>query len=154
MPRLRIPLWTFMTVVAFVAVGFGSLKNPTAMVASTVFTLTVVLYGVAVLVAVATSGKKRLAWLSFALFGGMTLFMECINPASPSGYRNRPILITEWLDYGLSAVQIRMLGMTCDGNLMERYYQVGQALGSTLVGFLASLLTLVVTAFRRTPATQ
>ena len=155
MRTLRLPIWTLMVVVAVVAASFAALRYPLELVASTFFTLAVGLLGVAVLVAVATSGRKRLAWLTFVIFGGLALMPVFIEPSIRPEPSNPPPLVTELLlgkiDFNLYYGNPDSLGPYSEMLHLRQIKQIAIAL---FVGFLASLMTLAVTAFKRTPETQ
>lgn len=69
MRSFKPPIWTLMLLVVPVAVGFGALRNPTALTAGCVLCLTVGLILFALVGTVARQGNGRLPYLGFTAFG-------------------------------------------------------------------------------------
>lgn len=191
MRRLRIPLWILMSAILLVAVAFAALRHPTELVASGVFTLAVGLLGFAVVGAAGTRGRKRLAWVSFATFGGLYAALSFGPFFSPTAVRPPPLLATTLMTTGLQRLDLELSppgqsslqtqagsffipqstditysimtnispgsplvlgsGLTPVVN-REPFYQVGHSLALLLFGFIAAVVTLIVTAFRRDEA--
>lgn len=92
MSKFRLPLWTLLASVLLFGVGLGALKNPSVLLASAIFTLAVLSLSVTPVVAVASFGRGRLAWLTFTQVGaaylGLTFFGQVVPTPrfAPSGW--------------------------------------------------------------------
>ena len=108
MKRPRVSIALLMVVVALVAVAVAALRNPSETWASAVFTLAVVVLCLAVFLAFATGGRKRLAWMSFAISGWAYLIFT-FGPSSGSQMVNPPPLIfSTWVSSGLGYLETRL----------------------------------------------
>jgi hypothetical protein len=97
MGRLRFTLAQLMAVVIFIALGFGALKNADMFWASAIYTLAFLMLSVAALGALARTGRARLVWAGFAVFGWARFFFAG-QPLSQFNYFNlipAPGLLTE-----------------------------------------------------------
>jgi len=104
----RVSIAGLMGFVVPVAVGFAALKNPSEIWASAIFTLIVGLLCVAILLAAARTGRKRLSWLAFSIFGWAYLIFT-FGPSSTSATVNPPPLILSTLvARGLGYLETRL----------------------------------------------
>jgi hypothetical protein len=87
-----------MAVVLALAVGFTGLRTATALWASAVFTLTVTLLTTALLGAIASRGRPRMACLGFSIFGWIYLLTTFWLWPGPNGVSAPPYLTKALLD--------------------------------------------------------
>jgi hypothetical protein len=78
MRRLRFSIASLLMLVLFVAVAIGALREATDIWDSAVFSLTLGLLLVAVLLAVHRTDRIRAFWVGFALFGSVYLAVSLV----------------------------------------------------------------------------
>ena len=105
----RVSFASVMSVVVLVAVGSAGLKNPSELWASAIFSLTVGLLCVAVLISVAKTGRGRLGWLAFATFGWAYLAFTFWPSSSSHMVNPPPIIVSTWVSKGLDYLETRFL---------------------------------------------
>jgi hypothetical protein len=76
MSRFRFSIATFLTVVTLLALGLSSMASQSRLATSAVFTVFLVLLGVASAGAILATGPKRAFWVGFAVFGWTYWFIE------------------------------------------------------------------------------
>jgi hypothetical protein len=96
--RFRFSIAGLMAAVLVLAVGFAALRAASALWASAVFTLTVILFAAAILGAVASRGPSRIAWLGFGVFGWTYLLATFWLWPVPNGVTAPPFLTKALLD--------------------------------------------------------
>ncbi len=69
MPKLRFKIANLLAIICILSVGFAALRESSDLWESGVFTLTVGVLLISILLAVHRTAKKRALWLGFALFG-------------------------------------------------------------------------------------
>jgi hypothetical protein len=99
MRRIRFTIGSLLGVVVFVAVTFAALREATDLWDSGVFTATLGLLMVSVLMAVHRNERKRAFWLGFALFGWSYLIASLVPPVESR------LLTTKGLAYRLEGAQ-------------------------------------------------
>jgi hypothetical protein len=123
-PSVRFSIASLIAAVAAIGVALGALKNPTPLVASAVYTLTLTALGAAVIVAAFRPGKARAFGLGFAVFGGVYLVHTFGLVAKRSEYVDPPRLLTtfalEELEKVMSTrwLSIAPTDMTMDGQFV------------------------------------
>jgi hypothetical protein len=80
MSHFRFTIANLLGFVLFIAVGFAALRQATALWDSAVFSSTLVVLSLSVLLAVHRAGCRRAYWLGFALFGWIYLGASLIPP--------------------------------------------------------------------------
>jgi hypothetical protein len=96
--RARISMTGLMAAVLLLAVGFAGLRTASALWASAIFTFTVTLLAAALLGAVASRGRPRIAWLGFSIFGWVYLLTTFWLWPEPNGVSAPPFLTKALLD--------------------------------------------------------
>jgi hypothetical protein len=76
MGRFRFSIATFLTVVTLLALGLAAMASQSRLATSAVFTVFLVLLGVATAGAVLATGPRRAFWVGFAVFGWIYWFVE------------------------------------------------------------------------------
>jgi hypothetical protein len=76
MIRTRFTLAQVMALVLFLALGFAALRNANELWASLSFTVAIVTIAAAPLLAWARTGRERLTWTGYAVFGWTCAFVE------------------------------------------------------------------------------
>jgi hypothetical protein len=102
-----------MAVVLVLAVGFAGLRAATALWASAVFTLTVTLLTTALLGAIASRGRPRIACLGFCISGWVYLLTTFWLWPEPNGVSTPPYLTKALLD-ALKPVSTSAAAMVVD----------------------------------------
>lgn len=176
----KLPLWSLMVAIVVIGSGFAALKNSSDLVASAVLTLAVGLFCGAFITAVSTNGRRRAIWLSFALFGTLYLGLTFRPDFSTTSFRPPTLLLTNWVSISLEYLRPRVLPppildprftpaedyLSFQSNVPPNrvavtvilgqreldYLAIGNRLAALLIGFLSSLATILITAFKRGPA--
>ena len=78
MRRIRFNIASLLVVVLFVAVGFAALRESNEIWDSGLFTLTLVVLLISILLAVHRTEARRAFWLGFALFGWIYLGLSLV----------------------------------------------------------------------------
>jgi hypothetical protein len=115
MRRIRFTIASLLVVVLLAAVGFAALRESDDLLDSGVFTLTLAILLVSILLAVHRTGSRRVFWLGFALFGWGYLGLSLVPSIEPR------LLTTKALAYLDSKVPGRSVGVLAfspDGKLM------------------------------------
>jgi hypothetical protein len=105
MRRFRFSISSLLILVLFVGVGFGALREANDLWDSELFTLTLGVLLVSILLAVHRKEAKRAFWIGFAVFGWSYLGLSLVPPIK---YR---LLTTKALAYLDSKVPGRSLGL-------------------------------------------
>jgi hypothetical protein len=82
MTRLRFTLAQLMGIVLFLALGFAALRNANDLWASLTFTVAITAIATAPLVAFTRTGRKRLVWAGFAVFGWAYVVVDLLAPTT------------------------------------------------------------------------
>ncbi len=69
MRHIRFSITSMLVIVLFVAVGFAALRESSDLWESGVFSLTLGILVMSILIAIHRTGSKRASWLGFALLG-------------------------------------------------------------------------------------
>jgi hypothetical protein len=80
MSHFRFTIAHLLGLVLFIAVGFAALREATALWDSAVFSVTLAVLSVSVLLALHRADRRRVYWLGFALFGWIYLGASLIPP--------------------------------------------------------------------------
>src|SRR4051812_18918210 len=80
MRRFRFHLATLVILVLVLGVGFAALRESTDIWGSGIFTVTLVILLISILLAIHRTGKRRAFWLGFALFGAAYLGLSLVPP--------------------------------------------------------------------------
>jgi hypothetical protein len=78
MRRLRFHIGTLVILVLFLGVGFAALRESNEIWDSSIFSSTLVMLSISILVAVHRTEKRRAFWLGFTLFGWIYLGLSLI----------------------------------------------------------------------------
>src|SRR5262249_39466286 len=108
MSRLRFSIASLLGLVLFLAVGLAALREATDLWDSAVFTTTVALLLVSVLLAVHRIGRGRAFWLGFAVFGWLYVGLSLVPQIEPRPLTTKGLA---WLD---SKVESRTLTLAID----------------------------------------
>jgi hypothetical protein len=96
MKRYRIA--TLMTITLYFAIGMGALLDPEPLQAkvwaSTIYTLTAFILMTAIVMAFIQTGRERLAWIGFAVFGWAYLLLLGFELTDRG---NKPLLLSTWV---------------------------------------------------------
>ena len=82
MTRPRLTIAQLMTLILFVGLGFAALRNANPYWASGTLTLAIISILVALLGAFARTGKARMTWTGFAIFGWAYLLIDLLPARS------------------------------------------------------------------------
>jgi hypothetical protein len=139
-----------MAVVLVIACGFAALRNPSLLMASTVYTATTAILLVAILCAVYHEGPKRYFWMGFAIFGwGHQLLSVWPLNSAP----RVPLLLTTYLfmisdnflaDGYAGFLRSFIASASIPMNQEELYLDIGTialSLFSLLIAYIAALVT-------------
>jgi hypothetical protein len=105
MRRIRFTIASLLVVVLLVAVGFAALREASDLWESGLFTMTLAILLVSILLAVHRTESRRAFWLGFALFGWTYLGLSLVPPIEPR------LLTTKVLTYLDSKVPGRSVGV-------------------------------------------
>lgn len=94
MSRAGVTIAGTMALVALAAIGLATLRRPTTLAASAVFTLVVSILFAAVVAAVSLPGRARATWSSFAICG---LSYVALSPGPDSEPKSVPQLFTVFI---------------------------------------------------------
>ncbi len=126
MRRFRFHLGTLVILILLLGVGFAALRESNEIWDGSVFSITLGMLLISILLAVHRAEKRRAFWLGFALFGWIYLGL-CLVPSIESR-----LITTKALAYVDSkvpgrAVQVRIIG-TISGTLNKQLSNVALAL--------------------------
>jgi len=105
MKRIRFNIASLLVVILVLGVGFAALRESNDLWDSSVFTLTLGVLLISVLLAVHRSEGKRAFWIGFALFGWSYLALSLVPSLEPN------LITTKALSYLDSKVPGRSLGV-------------------------------------------
>ncbi len=135
MSRRSFTLAQLMGIVCYLALGFAALRNADAFWASAANTLAILLNAASLVGAFVRSGRARIPWVGFTVFGWTYLLMAHL-PGDP------PLLV-EWAAARLQPyIKPMPQGMSGDAasDFLIPYEQVAQSLGIILFGLLGAVL--------------
>jgi hypothetical protein len=123
MRNLRFNIASLLVVILFLGVGFAALRESNDYWESAIFTLTVAVLLVSILLAVHGSEARRAFWIGFALFGWCYLALAQVPPIESR------LLTTKGLEYldskvpgrpsGVDALLLSALASARSGNQMQ-----------------------------------
>jgi MFS family permease len=94
--RLRFSIASLLAAIIFCGVGLAALHSASALWASTLFTVVVIVFSAAILGAMASRGRHRLTWAGLAIFGWIYLAIAFgpwpFNPDGPAPLLTVPLL--------------------------------------------------------------
>jgi hypothetical protein len=138
-----------MGIVLYLGFGFAALRNADEFWASATFTLAIMSIALAPVGAFARSGRARMPWVGFAVFGWTYLLIVHLPAWGVGGLGFGPIakppLLIEW---GTGRLQpyIMPLPPGTAFHLLVAYEQVSQSLGIILFGLVGAALGRLLTA--------
>ena len=136
MKRYRIA--TLMTITLYSAIGLGVLLNPEPLQAkiwaSTIYTLTAFILMTSTLMAFVQTGRERLAWIGFSVFGWAYLLLFGFEQTSRL---NKPPLLTTWV---LEEILESSRYVFRHFVTMRTFSTVGHAFFAVIFGLIGALL--------------
>ena len=145
-----------MAFIVLVAVGFAALKNPTEPVASSTFTLTMVMLLLALVGVGFRRGDKQLFWAGFATFGWGTLAFDLATGALIPPRLFSSLLIahltrvmpapgTSNIQMNVSFTVTTLTGSNTGSNpfAFEPFFQIGHSMAVLMVALLGTMLVRI-----------
>ena len=137
MSWLRFTIAQLMAIVLFAAIGMAALRNASKFWASAVFTLAILTVSVAIVGAVARTGKLRMAWAGYAVAGWSCLIIWLATPNTVGYMDGPPRLIVYW---GLLSLQGWINPTAGAGAELIAYAQISHTLEVIFLGLAGSVL--------------
>jgi hypothetical protein len=146
MTRLRFTLAQLMAIVLYLAFGFAALRNADEFWASATYTLVIVMIAGALVGSFARSGRARMPWVGFAVFGWTFLLISHLPGWTIGGIGfgpiPKPILLIEW---GIARLQPYVYPSP-GGRDLTSYEQVSYSLGVVLFGLVGAVVGRLLAA--------
>src|SRR5207249_481279 len=120
----------------------AALRNADALWASATYTLAIIMISAALVGALARSGKARLPWAGFAVFGWACLITEWSHFGTSPGVEGRPALLGIWLFFVLE----NWFEPPALGGAQHASRQVADSFGIMLFGLVGAVLSRLVAA--------
>ncbi len=145
MTRPRLTIGQLMTLILLIGFGFAALRNANEFWASAMHTLAIISILAALLFAFPRTGKARMPWAGFAVFGWAYLLIDLLPDRSLGSLGGGPI---PWpslvIELGTAILQPYIHPLAPGTHDWVEYEQVSHSLGIILFGLVGAVIGRIV----------